>query len=67
MLDPFGDEKPAKTPLKHEIGQDLAALSVHELDERIALLSAEITRLEAAKRSKEASRLSAENVFKARS
>lgn len=67
MLDPFGDEKPAKKPLKHEIGQDLSTLSVHELDERVAQLRAEITRLETAKQAKEASRLSAENVFKSRS
>lgn len=67
MLDPFGDEKPIKKPASHEIGQDLSSLSVHELDERMALLRAEITRLEAAKVAKEASKQSAESVFKFRS
>jgi uncharacterized small protein (DUF1192 family) len=66
MFDPFGDEKPAKKPLTHEIGQDLATLSVDELAERIALLKTEILRLEAAKLAKEASKQSAESVFKAR-
>lgn len=64
MMDPFGDEKPVKKPSTHEIGQDLSTLSVHEIDERIALLEAEIARLHAARTAKEASRHSAESVFK---
>ncbi len=67
MIDPFGEEKPVKKPTTHEIGQDLSTLSVHELDERIGLLKAEITRLETARTAKEASRQSAESVFKMRS
>lgn len=67
MFDPFGDEKPVKKPLTHEIGQDLATLSVDELEERVALLKTEIARIEAAKVAKEASKQSAESVFKFRS
>ncbi len=67
MFDPFGDEKPVKKPTTHEIGQDLSTLSVHELEDRIALLRTEIGRLETAKMAKEASKQSAESVFKARS
>ena len=67
LFDPFGDEKPVKKPLTHQIGQDLATLSVDELAERIALLKTEIARLEAAKLTKEASKQSAESVFKIRS
>jgi len=67
MFDPFGDEKPVKKPLTHDIGQDLATLSVDELTDRIALLQAEIQRLEAAKIAKQASKQSAESVFKIRS
>ena len=39
------DDRPKKK-LGHEIGQDLALLSVEELSERIALLKEEIARLE---------------------
>ena len=67
MFDPFGDEKPVKKPLTHDIGQDLGTLSVDELTDRIALLQAEIKRLEAAKMTKQASKQSAESVFKIRS
>ncbi len=66
-FDPFGDEKPVKKPLTHDIGQDLGTLSVDELTDRIALLQAEIERLEAAKMAKQASKQSAESVFKIRS
>jgi len=67
MFDPFGDEKPVKKPLTHDIGQDLGTLSVDELTDRIVLLQAEIERLEAAKIAKQASKQSAESVFKIRS
>lgn len=56
------DDEPPKKKLAHEIGQDLALLSVEELLERIDLLKAEISRLEAAKSSKQAS-LTAANAF----
>ena len=57
------DDRPKKK-IAHEIGQDLSLLSVGELDERIALLQAEIARLEANKAGKQASRQSANQFFK---
>ncbi|MBL8585561.1 MAG: DUF1192 domain-containing protein [Bradyrhizobiaceae bacterium] len=57
------DERPKKK-IAHEIGQDLALLSVDEITERIALLRAEIERLEEALRSKRASRSAADQFFK---
>ena len=49
------DDRPKKK-ISHEIGQELALLSVEELRERIALLKEEIARLEAATAKKHASR-----------
>ena len=40
------DEPKAKTTKRFSVGEDLAKLSVVELDERIALLRAEILRIE---------------------
>ena len=57
------DDKPKKK-LVHEIGQDLALLSIEELRERIALLASEIERLEAARAKKQASRSAADEFFK---
>ena len=48
----------------HEVGCDLATLSEHELQERIALLRAEIGRLEEEVRRKAASREAASAFFK---
>jgi uncharacterized small protein (DUF1192 family) len=62
--DPFGDEKPGPKPPAHEVGQDLSALSIAELDERIALLEREIERLREARARKEASRAAATTFFK---
>ena len=56
------DEDRPKKKLAHEIGQDLALLSVEELQERIALLRDEIARLEQAAAAKRAS-LDAANTF----
>ena len=58
------DDRP-KRKVTHEIGQELALLSVEELSDRIALLYAEISRLEAAMASKQASRRHAAQFFKA--
>ncbi len=60
---PF-DPAPRKKPASHEVGQVLDALSVNELEERIALLRGEIERLEAAKKAKEASKAAADSFFK---
>jgi uncharacterized small protein (DUF1192 family) len=58
------DLRPRPKPPAHVIGQDLAALSIHELKERVELLNAEIVRLEGAILSKSASKNAADSVFK---
>jgi uncharacterized small protein (DUF1192 family) len=57
------DDRPKKK-IVHEIGQDLALLSIKELEERIALLDEEIGRLKAAIGSKQGSRQVADQFFK---
>ena len=57
------DDRPKKK-IVHEIGQELALLSIAELTERIGLLRDEIARLEAAMVSKQASRSAADQFFK---
>lgn len=58
----FEDDRPRK-PAGHEIGVDLAALSVDELQERITLLREEIARLEAELLRKDSTRMAAETLF----
>ncbi|MGE0500963.1 MAG: DUF1192 domain-containing protein [Rhizobiaceae bacterium] len=59
----FDDEakKPKRT---HEIGQDLSALSVGELTERIQMLGDEIVRLEGELAAKGSTRSAAEQLFR---
>jgi uncharacterized small protein (DUF1192 family) len=57
------DDRPKKK-IVHEIGQELALLSVNELRDRIALLKEEIARMEASIASKQASRNVADTFFK---
>jgi uncharacterized small protein (DUF1192 family) len=57
------DNKPRKK-ITHEIGQDLSLLSVEELTERIALMTSEIERLQAAAAKKRASKQAADSFFK---
>ena len=57
------DDRPKKK-ITHEIGQELALLSVGELAERVALLKDEIARLEAAMASKQASKSAADQFFR---
>jgi len=57
------DDRPKKK-IVHEIGQDLALLSVGELNNRISLLKDEIARLETAIAGKQASRNVADTFFK---
>ncbi|MGA2290487.1 DUF1192 domain-containing protein [Bradyrhizobium sp.] len=57
------DDRPRRK-VTHEIGQDLALLSVEELAERIALMTSEIERLQAAMSKKRASRDAANSIFK---
>jgi len=62
---PMADEedRPKKKPV-HAVGDDLSALSLAELAERIALLNEEIKRLEAAIAEKSSSRDAAQSFFK---
>jgi len=60
----FDDDAEKKKKPVHDIGQDLAMLSVEELSERIALLKEEIVRLEAALTGKQATRRAADAFFK---
>ena len=58
------DDEPRKKAKPHEIGQDLALLSVDELSERIAVLRDEIARLEAERAAKGATKSAAEALFR---
>jgi uncharacterized small protein (DUF1192 family) len=58
------DEDRPKKKIVHEIGQELALLSIRELEERIVLLNEEIGRLQAAIASKQGSRNVADQFFK---
>jgi uncharacterized small protein (DUF1192 family) len=60
----FEDDDRPKKKITHEIGQDLALLSVEELAARIALMREEIARLEADIAKKKISRSAADDVFK---
>jgi uncharacterized small protein (DUF1192 family) len=57
------DDRPRKK-VSHEIGQDLSLLSVEELTDRIALMTLEIERLQAAMNKKRASKDAADSFFK---
>ncbi|CAN5363396.1 DUF1192 domain-containing protein [soil metagenome] len=57
------DDKPRKK-ISHEVGQDLSLLSVGDVEERIAMLKAEIERLKADAVKKHASRNAANAFFK---
>ncbi|MGL4974544.1 MAG: DUF1192 domain-containing protein [Bosea sp. (in: a-proteobacteria)] len=60
----FGTDDDLPRPKQeHQIGQDVTMLAVRDLDERIELLRAEITRLELARTAKNASRSAADAVF----
>jgi uncharacterized small protein (DUF1192 family) len=56
--------RPKSAPAAHVVGEALDALSVEELAARIAILRAEIERLEAARVAKDASRAAAAAFFK---
>jgi uncharacterized small protein (DUF1192 family) len=61
---PIEDEDRPRKKITHEIGQDLSLLSVEELNERIALLTGEIERLQQAATKKRASKDAANSFFK---
>jgi uncharacterized small protein (DUF1192 family) len=58
------DEEAPKKKRPHEIGEELGSLSLDELSERIALLEAEIARIEQALKDKRASANVAASFFK---
>jgi len=58
------DEQVRKSPTSHEVGMALDALSVSELEQRIALLEGEIARLKAAIEARGNTRKAAEAAFK---
>lgn len=60
----FMDDDRPKKPSAHEVGSDLSALSIDELENRIVLLKSEIERLEAEKRKKAGDRKAADNLFR---
>ena len=61
---PLFDDEPVKKPVAHAVGEDLSALSIDELTERIELLRREIARLEGSIDEKKRSRTSAAGFFK---
>ncbi len=63
-LDPFGEEPVRQKPEAHVIGQELSALSIDELEERIAMLTREIERLHEARQKKQDSKSAADAFFK---
>lgn len=64
MASLFAYDDRVKKPSLHEIGQDLALLSLKEIDERIEVLQSEILRLEAARSSKDATKAAADAFFR---
>ena len=58
------DDEPVKKPKTYEIGADLSAFSLKDLEEYITILDAERRRAEAMIASKQATRSAAHSVFK---
>ena len=58
------DLAPRKKPPQIHLGEDIAALSAHELEMRIAHLEEEIARCKAAIAARHATKSAAENFFK---
>ncbi len=57
------NDRPRPKPA-YKVGQDLSALSIAEIDQRVALLEAEIARLKEARAKKDASRSAADSFFR---
>jgi len=57
-------EEPRKKAPEIQLGEDIAALSAHELEQRIARLEAEIARCREAITLRHATKSAAENFFK---
>jgi len=58
------DDEPKKSPTAYVLGQDLSLMSVAELSQRITELKAEIERLEAELKTKDATKSAAESLFR---
>ncbi|KQP73045.1 MULTISPECIES: DUF1192 domain-containing protein [unclassified Methylobacterium] len=58
------DDGAPRRAIAHRVGEPLDALSVTDLAERIALLTTEIARLEAARAAKEAALKRADSLFR---
>lgn len=58
------DDDEVKKPKGHEVGIPIDTMSVGELEERIALLRGEITRLEQAIAARRNTRAAADSLFK---
>lgn len=63
-INPFSDDLPTKKPTVHQIGQEMADVSIHEIEERIGLLKQEIERLDTILLRKRAAKDAASGVFK---
>ena len=59
----FEDDQ-VKRPKGHEVGMPIETMSVEELNDRIALLKAEIARLEQAIGARQKTRSEADSLFK---
>lgn len=60
----FNDDTKEKAAFSHHIGEDVTLLSAAEIDSRIALLRAEIRRLETGRNDRDRSRAAAEALFR---
>lgn len=60
----FEEEASPRKKTVHEVGQDLSSLSIAEIDERMALLQAEIIRLDEAKARKLRTQAAADALFR---
>lgn len=58
------EEEPVRKPQIHEIGQNLSALSVDELQNRIVQLRDEIIRIELELNAKDSTKAAAEALFR---
>ena len=57
-------DEPRKKPPQIQLGEDISALSAHELEQRIARLEEEIARCKIAIEARHATKSAAENFFK---
>lgn len=60
----WDDLKPKQPARAITVGEDLSAMSIAELDARVAALQAEIARVEAERRTKAARSAAADQLFK---